>query len=223
MMKKKLTFALLILTVTALSGQYFFDNYSETQKLDTAHAYLMVSERFAELGDKEQAEEFREMALLIYPELLLADKEELENLTAVSEKPAAERPTGPDRSGMIRYFFSKLLKSVTTEDLETADSLIAERLYLPQYDGGLTKAQLLPMVQEIDSQYDLSSFSPSDLYQLDSILVEKVEEGTYLLTVEGADNDALYTTGITFFGRVQTFRFRQFDTGWKIDKITASF
>ena len=53
--------------------------------------------------------------------------------------------------------------------------------------------------------------------------LEKIEEGTYLLTVEGADNPALYTAGITFFGKVQTFRFRNYDSGWKVDKISAIF
>lgn len=207
----------------SLSSQYFFDNFSDSQKLDAAHAYLMVSEQFAKLGDTRQAAKFREMALFIYPELLIMDKERIEAAVEANARPAQPRTAGPDRSGMIRFYFSKLLRSVTTGDLETADSLIAERLYLPEYEGGLTKSQLAPMVREIAEDYNLSTYSPSDLYKIESIRVEKIEEGTYLLTVDGADDESLYHTGITFFGRVQTFRFRQFDTGWKIDKITALF
>lgn len=222
-MKRTLTIALFFLTAMSLSSQFFFDDFTDSQKLDTAHAYLMVSEQFAKLGDAKQAAKFREMALFIYPELLIMDKEKIEEVVEAAAQPERPRITGPDRSGMIRYYFSKLLRSVTTGDLETADSLIAERLYLPEYEGGLTKSQLAPMVSEIYAEYDLSSLSPSDLYDLDSIRVDKVEEGTYLLTINGADDESLYRTGITFFGRVQTFRFRQFDTGWKIDKITALF
>ena len=76
------------------------------------------------------------------------------------------------------------------------------------------------MIEEITNEYDLTKVSPTDLYKLDSIKVVKKEEGTYFLTIEGADNKNLYTSGITFFTRVQTFRFRQFDSGWKIDKIS---
>jgi hypothetical protein len=220
-LKLKLTIVVLLLSAMTLNSQYFFDGYTDAQKLDTAHAYLMVSEQFTKLGDTKQAAKFKEMALFIYPELIITDTKELEMTVSAPEKAEERQISGPDRSNEIRYYFSKLLRSVTTEDIETADSLIAERLYLPEYNGGLTKTKLLPMVQEIDKMYDLSTFAPADLYKLDTISVEKIEEGTYLLTVEGADNDSLYTAGITFFGRVQIFRFRNFDSGWKIDKIST--
>ncbi|MBI9100216.1 MAG: hypothetical protein JEY91_17170 [Spirochaetaceae bacterium] len=222
-MKTRLTVLILLLSAMTLNSQYFFDSYTDVQKLDTAHAYLMVSEQFAKLGDTQQAARFKEMALIIYPELIVTDREELEEMVSATEKVEEKRISGPDRSKVIKYYFSKLLRSITTEDLETADSLIAERLYLPQYNGGLTKTELRPMVLEINETYDLSLLSPEDLYKLETISVEKIEEGTYLLTVEGADNPALYTAGITFFGKVQTFRFRNFDSGWKIDKISAIF
>jgi len=207
----------------SLSSQYFFDDFTDSQKLDTAHAYLMVSEQFDKLGDAEQAAKFKEMALFIYPELLVIDRESIDAVVEQAEQPEKALPAEPDRSPVIRYYFSKLLRSVTTGDMDTADSLIAERLYLPQYEGGLTKSQLGPMVREIRQEYNLSGFAPSDLSDLNSIRVEKIEAGTYLLTVDGADNESLYHTDITFFGRVQTFRFRHFDTGWKVDRITALF
>jgi hypothetical protein len=205
-----------------LYAQYFFDDFNETQKLDAAHAYLMVSEQFRGLGDTVQAEKFKDMALFIYPQLILIEKEKIETLTMVPEKKERVQAS-PDKSNVIRYYFSKLLRSITTGDLETADSLIAERLYLPEYEGGLTKNQLAPMVSEINRKYNLSTFSPSDLYKLETIKVQKVEEGTYLLTIEGADNKYLYTSGVTFFGKIQTFQFRNFESGWKIDKISAIF
>lgn len=205
-----------------LSAQYFFEDYSDSQKLDVAHAYLMVSEQFADLEDTEQAEKFKEMALFIYPELILIDQEEIESITAEPEK-TEKTQIASDKSNTIRYYFSKLLRSVTSGDLETADSLISERLYLPEYEGGLTKKQLAPMIQNIDRKYNISQFSPGDLYKLSTIDVKKVEEGTYLLTIEGADKEYLYTSGITFFGKIQTFRFRNYESGWKVDKISAIF
>jgi len=219
-LKFKLTMMVLLLSAMTLNSQYFYDSYTDGQKLDTAHAYLLVSEQFMKLGDTEQAAKYKEMALFIYPELILTDREELEVQVSVPEKIEKQEITGPDKSKEIKYYFSKLLRSVTTEDLETADSLVAQRLYLPEYNGGLTKEQLLPMVREIDRMYNLSTFAPADLYRLETISVEKVEEGTYNLTIAGADNDSLYTAGITFFGRVQKFRFRNFDSGWKVDKIS---
>lgn len=219
-MKIKLTIVVLLLSAMTLHSQYFFDSYTEGQKLDAAHSYLMVSEQFMKIGDTKQAEKYKEMALFIYPELILTDREELDKTVLSPEKTEEQPVTGTDRSKEIKYYFSKLLRTISTEDLETADSLIAKRLYLPEYSGGLTKAQLLPMVQEIDRKYNLSTFAPTDLYKLETISINKVEEGTYLLTIEGADNDYLYTAGITFFGRVQTFRFRHYENGWKIDKIT---
>jgi hypothetical protein len=220
-LKKIILITLFFTAAMSLSSQYFFDDYTDAQKIDAAHSYLMVSEQFAKIGDTKQASKFKEMALFIYPELLNMDRETIE--TVVEEEKPAPHVTGPDRSGMIRYYFSKLLRSVTTGDLETADSLIAERLYLPQYDGGLTKAQLAPMVREIREKYNLAVLSPSDLYKIETISVEKLEESTYILTVEGADDESLYRAGITFFGRTQTFRFRHFESGWKLDRITALF
>ena len=224
-LKKLLTITMLFISVSAaLYSQYFFDNYTDFQKLDTAHAYLMVSEQFARIGDRDQAKKFREMALFIYPDLFTTiDNVDLTVLASDREKPAQEIKEGPDLSATMRYYFSKLLRSITAGDMETADSLIAERLYIPEYEGGLTKKQLAPMAAEIMKEYNLSAMAPSDLYKLNTITVRKAEEGTYYLTVQGADNDDLYNSGITFFGRVQTFRFRHFDTGWKIDKITAQF
>lgn len=220
-MKIKLTIVVLLLSAMTLNSQYFFDGYTDVQKLDAAHAYLMVSEQFEKLGDSGQAEKFKEMAIFIYPELIIIEREELERVVSKVEKSPKREIPGTDKSREIRYYFSKLLRSVTTEDLETADSLIAERLYLPEYNGGLTKKQLLPMIQEIDRKYDLSTYSPGDVYQLDTISVRKVEEGTYLLTVKGAENKNLYSAGITFFKPIQTFRFRQYESGWKVDKISA--
>lgn len=220
-MKIKLTIVVLLLSTMTLNSQYFFEGYTDAQKLDTAHAYLMVSEQFEKLGDSDQAAKFKEMAIFIYPELIILDREELDMTVSAPEKIEEKKMSGTDKSREIRYYFSKLLGSITTEDLEAADSLIAERLYLPEYNGGLTKKQLLPMVEEIDRKYNLSTFSPGDLYKLDTIAVEKIEEGTYLLTVEGADNKYLYTAGITFFKHKQTFRFRHYNSGWKVDKISA--
>lgn len=224
-MKKLLTIAMLFISVSAaLYSQYFFDNFTDFQKLDTAHAYLLVSEQFARLGDSVQAKKFREMALFIYPELFTTiDNVDLTVLASNKETPAQEIKAGPDLSATMRYYFSKLLRSITAGDLESADSLIADRLYIPEYEGGLTKKQLVPMASEIMKEYNLSAMAPSDLYKLNTITVRKAEEGTYFLTVEGADSEALYHSGITFFGRIQTFRFRHFDTGWKIDRITAQF
>lgn len=222
-LKLKLTILILSLSAMTLNSQYFFEGYTDSQKMDIAHAYLMVSEQFSRLGDTEQSAEYREMALLIYPELQFTDTENLITEVSSVEKPEDEKPSGPDKSSMIRYYFSKLLRSITTEDIETAESLIAERLYLPEYSGGLTKSQLRPMIREIDRKYNLSTLSPLDLYELDTISVKKIEEGTYLLTVKGADNESLYKAGVSFFGRFQTFRFRNFESGWKIDKITALF
>ena len=79
-MKTKLTLVLLLISTMTIYGEYFFDEYTDLQKLDTAHAYLMVSEKFAELGDDEQAEKFKEMALLIYPALIQIDAEEVKTL-----------------------------------------------------------------------------------------------------------------------------------------------
>jgi hypothetical protein len=222
-LKTKLTILLLIISTMTLYSQYFFDDYSDVQKLDIAHAYLMVSQQYDKLGDSKQSDKFKDMALFIYPDLMQKNISEVEKLVSSPEKTNEQKATGPDRSNMIKYYFSKLLRSVITGDLETADSLIAERLYIPEYNGGLTKAQLRPMALEINKEYNLSKYSPSDLYKLDTINVVKLEEGTYLLTIEGADNKYLYTSGITFFGKIQTFRFRNFDSGWKIDKITATF
>ena len=222
-MKIKLILLVLLLSAMTLNAQYFFDEYTDAQKMDAAHAYLLVSERYTELGDNQKAAKFAEMANMIYPQWMDLDLAEKKEIAAVPEKVTPKEPAGPDRSNVIRYYFSKLLRSITSEDLETAESMIAERLYLPEFNGGLTKAQLRPMVLEISTEYNLSTFSPSDLYKLDTISVVKVEEGTYLLTVEGADNKYLYTSGITFFGKYQTFQFRNFEDGWKIDKIMAIF
>lgn len=221
-MKIKLTMVVLLLSAMTLNSQYFFDGYTDAQKLDIAHAYLMVSEQFTKLGDSKQAVKFKEMALFIYPELILIEREDLEKTVSSQEKAQKEPISGPDRSREIRYYFSKLLRSITTENLEAADLLIADRIYLPGYSGGLTKSQLLPMIQEIDRKYNLSTFSPNDLYKLETITVKKIEEGTYFLTVNGADNKNLYTAGVSFFGPVQTFRFRHFDSGWKVDKISIN-
>ena len=222
-MKTKLTIAVLLLTAMTLYGQYFFDDFTDAQKLDTAHAYLMVSEQYAEIGDKNQSEKYKEMALFIYPELIQTDENTIKAIISPPGKIENEKITGPDRSSMIRYYFSKLLRSITTGDLKSVDSLITERLYLPEFPGGLNKNQLSPMVAELSEKYKLSTYSPGDFYNLETINVVKVEEGTYLLTVEGADNKNLYTSDVTFFGKVQTFRFRQYDTGWKIDNISSIF
>ncbi|MCP4178447.1 MAG: hypothetical protein GY756_11840 [bacterium] len=222
-MKIKLIILVLILSSVSIYAQYFYEDFTPTQKKDIALAYLMVSERFDEINDSAQAKKYKDMALYIYPEILSIVPEKVETSAIGPEKAELSKIDTSDKSSTIRYYFSKLLRSITTGDLKLADSLIAERLYLPEYNSGLTKRQLLPMTEEIIEEFDVTTFSPSDLYKLDTIEVVKVEEGTYFLTIEGADNKYLYTSGITFFGKIQTFRFRHFDNGWKLDKITAIF
>ncbi len=218
-MKIKVTILVLLLSGMSLYGQYFYEDFTNEQKLDTAQAYLMVSERFENIGDSTQADKYKKMALFIYPEILDRSIEDPEPENSMEENINERKIDETDKSSTIRYYFSKFLRSITTGDFETADTLVAERLYIPEYDGGITKSQLKPMAEEIVNKYNLTAYSPSDLYKLDTISIEKIEEGTYLLTVEGADNEHLYTSNVTFFGKIQTFRFRHFESGWKIDQI----
>ncbi|RKX92428.1 MAG: hypothetical protein DRZ90_13890, partial [Spirochaetes bacterium] len=58
---------LVFTTVSVAAAENFYDDLSQAQRYDLADAYTRVAVQFDTLGEKERAEGYRNLALVIFP------------------------------------------------------------------------------------------------------------------------------------------------------------
>ncbi len=224
-----ITFFLFNYFLTAAAAENFYESYPETERLIIADAYLAVSENYARMGETEKAEGFRAIALEVYPEIEAARKAgtvqtaetaPAETASTAQSAAAPVRPAGKEASA-VRYFFSKLMRSLFAENLSGVMSLISTRLYLPGYDQGVDKAEVSDYLKWAFEKYPLESTDPSVLYDFNRYFIRK--EGTSWtvklnLTEQGM---AVFQKETGFSGSSHIFYFREYREGWRLIAING--
>jgi hypothetical protein len=213
--------ALVVLAGAVGATGNFWDGMSDARRYDLADAYAKVADRYEEVGEKAKADDFRAMAQNIYPGYQTAQRPEGTPVT----QPAPVRPAAPapDPAGAeaARYYFAKLLRGVFSENLSLTLSVLADTLYVPYYDRGLTKDDVAGELEWFFDTYDATSIAPSDVFLLDSIVVVPLENGYWRLEVEVADPYVDALPDVTFWSARQGYYFRRYPEGWRLAAIGA--
>ena len=177
-------------------------------------------------GDSGKASSFRAVALEVYPEIEAARKAGKltvrDGMTARPVKPAAtpERPAGTEPSA-VRYYFSKLMRAVFTENSRNVMSLLSTRLYLPGYDQGVSRDEVETYLNGAFEKYPLDRTDPSGIYNFKRYFVKK-EGSTWTvrinLTPEGIE---IMDKELGFPGEAHIFYFREYREGWRLIAING--
>ena len=228
MIKRHLITIILLTCLTfAAAAENFYDSYPESERLMIADAYLAVSENYKEMGESDKAASFRAIALEVYPEIeasrvsgKLTPAVE-PDVTAVQQHAAVPvRPSGTEPSA-VRYYFSKLLRGIFTENTSQVLSLLSTRLYLPGFDQGVSKEEVEEYLNSAFKKYPLESTDPSLIYSFNRYFIKK--EGTAWtvklnLTPEGV---SIFKKEIGFPGEAHIFYFREYREGWRLIAING--
>lgn len=228
-MKKRhlITILMLICTTLIASADNFYDSYPESERLMIADAYLAVSENYKDMGEMKKAESFRSIALEVYPEIEAARRSGKlsiapETAGDASQLPTAapQRPTGKEPAA-VRYYFSKLLRAVFTENSKTVLSMISTRLYLPGYEQGVSKEEVADYLEMAFKKYPLESTDPALIYNFNRYFIKKEGSAWTVkvnLTPEGS---RIMNAELSFPGEAHIFYFREYREGWRLIAINS--
>lgn len=196
-----------------------FDDLSNAQRYDLAHAYDMVADRFDELDDSERAGAFRKMVQVIFPGFGEAARPaEDPPETVVSPRPE-KTPPDPAGEDASRYYFQKLLRGVFNENVTLTTSVLAENLFLPLFDEGVSRQLAASELEWFFGEYDLSGISPQDVFRMDSISTIPLDNGYWRLDVETQSGYEKAVPEVTFWAAKMGFYFRRFPEGWRLAAI----
>jgi len=219
---KVLSLLTLLFTVTLnlSAADGFYTGYSESERLVIAGAYLAVGDHYSELGESKKAEEYKSMAEEIFPGI------KTQNITPQSapQKPvltaSPARPSGKEPAA-VQYYFGKMMRAVFSENIKDIDSLLSTRLYLPGYDEGVEKKDVLNYVQSAFDKYPLDKIDPAVYYKLDRFFIRP--EGSAWVAEVNLTNKGIqvFNDYLRFPGTKQKFYFREYREGWRLIAISG--
>ena len=228
MLKKLPIILLLIACMTVTSGaEDFYKSYPESERLLIADAYLSVSENYLKMGEKEKAATFRAIAQEVYPGIEVA-RESVEIVPSEGENAvpatlpavAPVRPSGTEPAA-VRYFFSKLMRGIFTENISSVMSLISTRLYLPGYDQGVSRDEVSSYLKVAFDNYPLEKTDPSLVYNFNRYYVKK-EGSAWTVKVNLTEQGMkIMKEKLSFSGESHIFYFREYREGWRLIAINA--
>jgi len=209
-----------ITAVNISAADGFYKGYSESERLVIAGAYLAVGEHYGEMGEKGKAEAYKNMAEEIFPGIRYQDTEVQTTPRQQTAMTSPARPAGKEPAA-VQYYFGKMMRAVFSENIRDLEGLLSTRLYLPGYDEGIGKEEVLKYVQNVFNTYQLEKEDPSAYYKLNRLYI-KPEGSAWVTEVD------LTEKGISFFNRKfgfidtrQKFYFREYREGWRLIAISG--
>lgn len=214
---------LFVINLTA--DENFYKNYSESERLVIAGAYLAVSEQYSSLGETDKARDFRGMAEEIFPGIKAGDLTgEQAPAPVEAEQVQTSVPTRPSgkEAGAVQYFFSKMLRAVFSENKTDIESLLSTRLYLPGYDNGLKKSEVMHYVSWAFDTYELDQTDPGLIYDTSRLFI-RADGSSWVASIDLTEKGAeLFAQEIGFYGNRHMFYFREFREGWRLIAVNAA-
>lgn len=215
--------SLLFLCVMNLSAaERFFESYSPSERLVIAGAYLAVSEQYDELGEQDRAEGYRALAEQIFPGIQPGDMT-VPDAPPESEKVEASLPARPSgkEPAAVQYYIGKLLRAVFSENRTDIDSVLTTRLYLPGYDNGVSRKDVLAYVDQAFLKYELDRTDPALIYELGRLYIQ-AEGSSWVAGIDLSDEGMrIFADEIGFPGKRHKFYFREFREGWRLIAVNA--
>ncbi len=206
------------------AAESFYNNYSESERLVIAGAYLAVSEQYTELGDSDKAAAFRDMADQIFPGVTASAAEQEKTETAIQpqqvQAASPARPSGKEPAA-VQYYFSKMMRAVFSENEADLVPLLTTRLYLPGYDEGVKKEDVQAYIRMAFENYEIDRVDPSSVYELNRLYIRS-EGNAWVAAVKLTPmGQRFFESELGFQGETQKFYFREFREGWRLIAISA--
>ncbi len=222
MKRTTLLLGMLFFSSMIIAADSFYNEYSESERLVIAGAYLAVGDQYDSLGEKDKGEAFRKLADQIFPGIdstaLPEQRKQSEALTVQTAAPV--RPSGKEPAA-VQYYFGKMMRAVFSEDSEDISSLLTTRLYLPGYDDGVEKKDVMAFVNAAFERYPLDRMDPTDLYEMDRLYI-KAEGSAWTAGIKPTEKGrAAFYDEFGFQGEMHKFYFREYREGWRLIALSA--
>ena len=212
-MKKRVL--LILITVLIAQGiaaqEYFFEGLPKIMRNNLSDSYFIVSSKYDEIGNKKRAVEYGNMS----------DALKVENGDVAAASTGDTELYGKEEKA-ARYFFNKYTRAFFTENRNVIATIVDSRIYLPFNDEGISLQEMLTEVDSLFSLYELNDYAPDDVYNMDSIKVEIMENGYVRLDVEINDDYIPLFNEIPYWNKYQSFYFREYDNKWKLSAVSGT-
>jgi hypothetical protein len=187
---------------------YFFENLPASLRIDLSHAYTETADRYMSLGYEERAE-----SLYLMAELLMPGAGETASVSAVRDR---------DVERAVLYHFDKFLQAFFNENKDSALDLMANKVFVPFRDEGLTLDEMDVELTYFFEQMDMYSLNPEEIFILDSMTVEELSDGYYRVNIEIRDEYIPLFHEMTFWNKFQSYYFKEFENGWKLSAMSGT-
>ncbi|HTP59740.1 MAG TPA: hypothetical protein VMM82_12540 [Spirochaetia bacterium] len=231
MRNKFLLFALVFVLAAGTSWAQFWKNYSEKDRESMAQAYWLAGRQYQKAGKTEKGSEFMRMARVIDPMLDPASIKE-ETLPSAAEllarggSSAIGANAGQVPVQSLDSFFLRFLGALLAKDPDAASGFLDGSVYLSQTQSAVTRAEEKSALARFFTEAPLDGKTPSDLYNLDSVVVAGASPDAraawgdaYTLDV---DANADYSQYGGFGEQKQRFFVHSVDGEWRIFAVGRS-
>ncbi|MCG8452855.1 MAG: hypothetical protein MI717_06720, partial [Spirochaetales bacterium] len=169
--------------------------------------------------EEERATNYREMAEYLYPEDSAPPPAEPKQEPEVKEEDPRKILPDPAGEQASQYYFQKLLRGLFNENSGQILPVIADTLYLPLHDAGVTKDFVQSELDWFFESYDLSQLGAQDIFQLDSVSTTPLDNGYWRLDVSVYPEYSNALDLVSFWSGTMGFYFRKFPQGWRLAAI----
>lgn len=221
---------LLLLASTGLWAQ-FWKNYSEKDRQIIAQAYWLAGKQYQTVGKTDKGKEFMQLARIMDPQLdpsTIKDQAmpSAAELLARGNVPAigGEAAQAPVQS--LNSFFFRFLGALLATDSAAASGFLDGSVYISKIPAEVSQADEKSAFDQFFSSAPLAGKTPSDLYNLDSVVIARVSPAmrpawgdAYTLRV---DANADYSPYLDFWEKQQQFFVHSVDGDWHIFAIGQS-
>ncbi len=130
------------------------------------------------------------------------------------------RPSGREAAA-VRYFFDKSLRALFSENLEDTASLLSTRLYLPGFDQGMPKKDVLARAKDIYDKQDLKTINPAKLYDTKNVDIQKEGEAWTAAVSLTAPGRRLMQECVQSSQETLKLYYREYQEGWRLIAINS--
>jgi hypothetical protein len=180
MRNKFILSALLLVCATGLLWSQFWKDFSDKDRKSIGESYWLAGKQYQSVGKAEKGRDFMDLGQRIYPQLDPAQIKE-EKLPSAAELLARGKaaPIGAGASEVptlaIDSFFLRYIGALLDADPTVADFL-AGSVYVSAIPGELSREDALARFQALFQNVTLRGLSPSQVYDLDSIVIAKAPQ-----------------------------------------------
>ena len=227
-MRNRLFVAVLLLLVGAgFAWSQFWKDMGDRERQALGESYWLAGQQYEAVGKIEKGREHKALARLIWPDLepaAITDQEQpsaAELLASGRAKPiggAADSVTPA-----LNSFFLRFVGAILDEDAAAVAGFLDGSVYVSSVPVELERAQAQVELAALFEGVSLSGYTPSSVYDLDSIVISPAPQGvsasvgeSYSLRVAAR---ADFSAALSFWEKRQQFFIRKAPEGWSIFAI----